>query len=202
MAKVILLNGSSSAGKTTLATYLQQLLPEPYQHIGLDQFRDGMPMRVRGLNAPIGSEGARGLNVVPGTLEGQPVTHIEFGDYGEKVLGLMRKTVAAFAVAGIPVIVDDLLFKTAYLRDYARTLDTAQTWLIGVRCDLADVKTREANRLGRFPGTAIAHYDTVHDHGVTYDAEVNTSLLSPRAAALEIIEALARPPRALRQAPP
>ena len=56
MANVILLNGSSSSGKTTLAETLQQLLPEPYQYIGLDQFRDGMPERVRGLNAPGESE--------------------------------------------------------------------------------------------------------------------------------------------------
>ena len=34
--KVIFLNGSSSAGKTTLAIMLQQLLPEPYQHVALD----------------------------------------------------------------------------------------------------------------------------------------------------------------------
>ena len=47
---IIFLNGSSSAGKTTLAIMLQQLLPEPYQHIALDQFRDGMPGRYRGLN--------------------------------------------------------------------------------------------------------------------------------------------------------
>ena len=82
MANVILLNGCSSSGKTTLAEMLQQLLPEPYQYVGLDQFRDGMPARVRGLNAPEGSEGARGLNVVPGRLQGAPVTEIHLGDFG------------------------------------------------------------------------------------------------------------------------
>ncbi|MGB1686483.1 MAG: phosphotransferase-like protein, partial [Pseudomonadales bacterium] len=34
---VIFLNGTSSAGKTTLALALQELLPEPYQHVALDQ---------------------------------------------------------------------------------------------------------------------------------------------------------------------
>ena len=50
MSNVILLNGCSSAGKTTLVA-LQNQLKEPYQHVGLDQFRDGMPGRVRGLNS-------------------------------------------------------------------------------------------------------------------------------------------------------
>ena len=46
MANVILLNGCSSAGKTTLALALQDVLTAPYQHIALDQFRDGMPGRL------------------------------------------------------------------------------------------------------------------------------------------------------------
>jgi chloramphenicol 3-O-phosphotransferase len=39
MGQIILLNGCSSAGKTTLAIKLQQLLQAPYQHMALDQFR-------------------------------------------------------------------------------------------------------------------------------------------------------------------
>ncbi|MEC7138496.1 MAG: hypothetical protein VXW50_05500, partial [Pseudomonadota bacterium] len=58
VANVILLNGCSSAGKTTLALKLQQLLSEPYQHVALDQFRDGMPGQVRGFNSPAGDSGA------------------------------------------------------------------------------------------------------------------------------------------------
>ena len=63
--RIILLNGSSSAGKTTLAVTMQQLLRDPWHHIALDQFRDGMGGRYRGLNSPPGTPGARGLNVVP-----------------------------------------------------------------------------------------------------------------------------------------
>ncbi len=63
--RIIFLNGCSSAGKTTLAIMLQQLLEEPYQHIALDQFRDGMPGKYRGLNSPSGTPGNLGLNVVP-----------------------------------------------------------------------------------------------------------------------------------------
>ena len=79
---VIFLNGSSSAGKTTIAGMLQQILDEPYQHIALDQFRDGMPGRFRGLNSPDGTPGALGLNVVPIQREGQRVTQIRFGSHG------------------------------------------------------------------------------------------------------------------------
>ena len=65
--RIVLLNGASSAGKTTLARAFQDQRQEPWFHLALDQFRDGMPPAYRGLNSPEGCPGARGLNVVPVT---------------------------------------------------------------------------------------------------------------------------------------
>ncbi len=196
MANVILLNGCSSSGKTTLAETLQQRLPEPYQYIGLDQFRDGMPARVRGLNAPPGSEGARGLNVVPGILDGARVTEIQFGDFGQAILSGMRQTVASLSCADIPVIVDDLLFERSFLDEYVRLLDSQSAWFVAVRCDLDVINQRESGRVGRFPGTATAHYDLVHAHGAPYDLEVDTTAAKPRELADAIIQRMQSPPQA------
>ncbi len=198
MSNVILLNGCSSAGKTTLALALQNLLPEPYQHVALDQFRDGMPGRVRGLNSPPGDPGASGLNVVPGELNGEWVTHIQFGDYGERVLAAMRRTVATLSEMGCNVIVDDLLFKRDYLEDYAAVLDPQKTWFIGVKCSVEVISEREALRPGRFPGTAIAHFEQVHEHGIDYDLEVDTTAADPAEVAVEIAQRLQQPPLALQ----
>lgn len=198
MSNVILLNGCSSAGKTTLALALQNLLAEPYQHVSLDQFRDGMPGRVRGLNSPEGDPGADGLNVVPGTLAGEWVTHIRFGSYGERVLSGMRRTVSTLARLGCNVIVDDLLFKREYLEDYASVLDPKTTWLVGVKCSREVVIQREAIRPGRFPGTAISHFDQVHAHGVAYDLEVDTSDTDTQLIAAQIIRRMESPPSALQ----
>lgn len=197
VGKVIFLNGSSSAGKTTLAVMLQQMLDEPYQHIALDQFRDGMPGRFRGLNAPAGAPGDLGLNIVPTEREGELVTDIRFGAIGEQVLRGMRRAIAAFANSGNNVIVDDLLFKPEYLQDYAEVLTGIETWLVGVRADLDVINAREAGRPGRFPGTASAHFHSVHAHGAGYDLEVDTSSCSPRDCAALIIERLRSPPRVL-----
>ena len=198
MSNVILLNGCSSAGKTTLALALQNLLPAPYQHVALDQFRDGMPSRVRGLNSPLGDPGASGLNVVPGELNGEWVTHIQFGDYGERVLAAMRRTVATLSELGCNVIVDDLLFKRDYLEDYAAVLDPQKTWFIGVKCSIEVISEREALRPGRFPGTAKAHFEQVHEHGIDYDLEVDTTAADPAEVALEIAQRLRQPPLALQ----
>jgi len=194
---VIFLNGSSSAGKTTLAIMLQQLLAEPYQHIALDQFRDGMPGRFRGLNSPGGSPGSSGLNIVPQEKDGELLTHIRFGEHGEQVLRGMRRAIAAFAQAGNNVIVDDLLFQPHYLDDYAIALANIPAWLIGVRCGLDIVNERESQRTGRFPGTATSHFHEVHAHEAVYDLEVDTSEASPKYCAEMIIERLQTPPAAL-----
>ncbi len=194
---VIFLNGSSSAGKTTLAITLQQLLEEPYQHIALDQFRDGMPGRYRGLNSPEDTPGASGLNIVPQAREGELLTHIQFGEHGEQVLCGMRRAIAAFAKAGNNVIIDDLLFKPDYLEDYAEALKGIPAWLIGVRCSLEVVNARESLRSGRFPGTATSHFHEVHAHNRGYDLEVDTSSAAPKACALAIIDRLKSPPSVL-----
>ena len=197
--KIIFLNGSSSAGKTTIAVTLQQLLEKPFQHIALDQFRDGMPGRFRGLNSPEGTPGALGLNVVPVDRDGEKVTEIRFGEVGEQILRGMRRAISAFAAAGNNVIVDDLLFKPEYLHDYAEALADHDAWLIGVRCSLDVVNEREAGRPGRFPGTATSHYHQVHEHGAEYDLEVDTTTTTPRACAELIIERLSSPPEALER---
>ncbi len=195
--QIILLNGSSSAGKTTLAHTLQQLLDEPWHHIALDQFRDGMGGRYRGLNSPQGTPGARGLNVVPVDHDGERVTEVRFGDLGKQVLRGMRRAIAAFAGEGNNVIIDDLMFEPDFLFDYVEALTGLDVLFVGVRCSLEVVNAREAKRPGRFPGTATSHFHCVHRHCV-YDIEVDTSQSSPRLCAQQIVERIAQggPPTA------
>jgi len=192
IGRIILLNGSSSSGKTTLAHTLQRKLPEPWQHVALDQFRDGLPGRVRGLNSPAGTPGACGLNIVPIQHNGARVTEIRFGPHGEAVLRAMRRSVAVLAREGINVIVDDLLFKPEYLDDYVLALEGLQVWFVGVRCPLAVVEQREAVRPGRFPGTATSHFHSVHAHGKTYDVQVDTAENEPLACKRRVAPALRR----------
>lgn len=198
VVSIIFLNGSSSSGKTTLALALQSVLEGAWQHIALDQFRDGLPGRYRGLNAPPGSTGASGLNVVPVDHRTGRVTEIRFGEHGEAVLRGMRRATAAFAETGQNIIIDDLLFEPSYLDDYIDVLAPFDVYFVGVRCPIEVVEAREGTRPGRFPGTALSHFDSVHAHGLTYDIEVDTAELSPRQAAARIQARLSQPPHAFR----
>lgn len=197
MSKVIILNGCSSSGKSTLAAAIQQLSAEPFQYISLDQFRDGLPMAMRGLNAPADSPGAQGLNVVPQMTADGPRTLIQFGAHGDQVLLAMRHSVAACADLGLNVVVDDLFFKRDYVEHYQQLLDPASAWLVGVHCDSDELAQREQQRLGRFPGTAVAHLEQVHAHGFQYDVEVDTTQTPALDNARKILERLATAPVAL-----
>jgi len=184
---VIFLNGTSSAGKTTLALALQELMPEPYQHVALDQFRDGMPARYRGLNSPAGTTGQRGLNVVPVTQpNGEAFTEVRFGEDGERLLRGMRRAMATMAAEGINIIIDDIILSPAFLDDYLEVMAGTRLYFVGVRCPLEVIAAREAARPGRFPGTAESHFELCHAHG-EYDIEVDTSAATPAACAGAVI---------------
>ena len=197
---IILLNGSSSSGKTTLSLMLQQLLRDPYQHVALDQFRDGLPGRYRGFNSPEGTTGFDGLNISPVDLNGESVTAVRFGVHGKKLLKGMRRAIATIVSNGLNVIIDDLLFEESFVVDYAHVLAEFDVCIVGVRCPLDVVRQRESERPGRFPGTATWHFDKVHEHMI-YDVEVNTASNSPRDCALTVMNALENKPTmsAIRQ---
>ena len=181
---IILLNGTSSAGKTTLALAIQDVSPTPVQHISLDQFRDGMPGRYRGMNSRGDEPGARGLNVVP--VAG--MTQLRFGDVGRLTLRGMRRAAAAFAATGIDVVVDDLLLEPDFLRDYLEVFVGFDVTFAGVHCDPDTLEAREKMRSGRFPGTALSHRRQVHE-GCEYDVEVNTASMTPRECAQRVLAA-------------
>lgn len=198
--RIILLNGSSSAGKTTLAHAIQEARSEPWFHLALDQFRDGMPPAYRGLNSPPGTPGARGLNVVPIDHQGERVTAVQFGDVGRRMLSGMHQAIAAFAAAGNDVVVDDLFLTEHVLDDYLSILEPFWVLFVGVRASLDVVNQREQARPGRFPGTARSHFELVHQHGI-YDLEIDTGRHAPAACAAMIGDRLDgdQPPRAFAE---
>ncbi len=189
--RIVLINGTSSAGKTTLALALQRLAPDYWHYWALDQFRDGMPPRYRGLNSHAGEPGARGLNVVPVAHETGRVAEIRFGDLGLRMLRGMRRAAASFALAGNNLIIDDLCLDAEFLFDYVHVLAALDVLFVGLRCPEATLRQREKARPGRFPGTAIRQDERVHTHAV-YDLEIDTSIISPEEGAHMVLERLAQ----------
>ena len=211
---IVLLNGTSSAGKTSIAKALQDLMETPYLHTGTDHFLPRVPPRYFVVSDGIHPATTEYfLLVYPGgaaravagraggeTVYGQGMlTEVRIGEGGLKLLAGMYRSIAALATAGIDVIVDNVIHDRRVLAAAVEAFAACRVLVVGLRLPRAVAEHRERARGDRGPGGAMAFYDLVHAHAL-YDLELDTALASPKECAGQIKQALHQPPhRALRE---
>lgn len=180
---IVILNGASSAGKSSIVKALQTVSDEPILDAGLDRFLWMLPQRY--LERPLWDE-VLGL----ATQAGLP---------GHQLVRGMHRAIAALSRAGWHVVADHVLVERAWARDCAACLADLPAYLVGVRCPLEVLLAREEVRRERTPGQAAAQHQRVYA-GLIYDLEVDTSILSAKECAWQIRARLAdgTGPRALR----
>ena len=186
--RIILINGTSSSGKTTLVRGLQASLPELWLEMGIDRFAYALPGRV--LGQPTWPQLFR--YVRPDGSSDGPFT-IETTVLGQRFISGMHATAAALAERGLNVIVDHVLLEQSWLEECALMWSEFRVLFVGVRCPLDVVMKRELERTDRTLGQAEAQFDVIHGWG-TYDVEVDTSVLTPGEAVAHIREALESSP--------
>jgi len=185
---IILLNGTSSSGKSSLLRELQRLLPEPYLDAGIDKFIWMLPGRY--LNMPLWSEVFSYHYPNPADLE---TFTIQVGPLGQQLTSGMHHAIAALAAAGNHVIADHVLLDPVWLRECVSLWQSFRVYFFGVRCPLEVVEQRERNRQDRTLGQARAQFDVVHAHAC-YDGEVDTSLEDVQTCARRILDGMANQP--------
>jgi chloramphenicol 3-O phosphotransferase len=174
--RVIVLNGGSSSGKSSIARALQELLaPTPWVTFGVDTLIGGLPQW-------LGGDG--------GGLDQAEDGSIAVGPAFTAIEGTWHRGLAAMAAAGANVIIDDVFLSGAASQARLRTaLAGLDVLWVAVRCAPKVAAGREAARGDRVTGQAVDQAERVHD-GVAYDLEVDTALLSTDAAARAVVEAL------------
>ena len=195
LGTIILLNGTSSAGKTTIAQALQNVLEAPYLHTGIDQLLiEHLP---KGL---IVRADVRGDGLDPATAEGwlavfrdDALAEVRIGPVGYRWLAGMYAAVAALSQAGLNVILDDVIHDPRVLRSAVETLPARQVFFVGIRCPLEVAEQREAARGNRARGGARTFHPRVHAHGA-YDLEVDSGRYTAHECALQIREGLQERP--------
>ena len=176
MTQVIVLNGGSSSGKSSIARALQDVLPGVWLTFGTDALAEALPGR--------GADPRSGLVLEPdGTVTVRP----EFRALEE----IWYQGLAVMARRGALLILDEVFLAGGAGQERFRGLlgDLDVLWA-GVHCDPRVAAGREAGRPDRVPGMAMAQAVVVHA-GVVYDVEVDTTGCSPAACARRIAEALA-----------
>jgi chloramphenicol 3-O phosphotransferase len=167
---VILLNGVSSVGKSSVAKALQRLATQPFLYVAMDHFLDMLPPRT--LNHPDGIT----FEVMKDAEN--PTIAVRTGVVADRALTGMRHAIAALAAQGNHIIVDDVMFGSGEEREYRALLGPFYFRLVGVFAPLAVIEARERRRGDREIGLARWQFDIVH-RGRVYDLEVDTSSATP-----------------------
>ena len=145
---IILLNGTSSAGKTTLAHALQPALGEPFCYYASDQLADaGFRSRRPSREAP---------------------------PERERFFDGFHRSIAAFASAGNNLIVEHIVEEQAWADDLRRLLAPFTVLWVGVHARAEELMGREQQRGDRQSGEALFHLKT-HRY-CRYDLEVDAML--------------------------
>lgn len=176
---VIVLNGGSSSGKSSIAQRLQDLLDRPWITLAVDDLIAHLAQSMIGAapappgRAPLLTFGAGGAVLVePGW---------------EPVEAAWYQGVAAMARAGLPVIIDEVLLAGgAGQRKLAARLDGLEVLWVGVTCDPAVAAARELCRGDRMAGMAASQAAAVHE-GVRYDVVVDTTARPAEDCAREVL---------------
>lgn len=181
---IILLNGTSSSGKTSILHALQDMLEEPYLEAGIDKFIWMLPERY--LERPLWDD-------VLGLAD-------RAGGTGHRLVAGMHQTIETLSRAGINVLADLVLVEPAWWDDCIQRFSGLPAYLVGVRCPLNVLEERERARRNRTLGQARVQYTVVHGDGI-YDLEVDTSRLPVEECARQICACVlsGRPPRALKR---
>jgi chloramphenicol 3-O phosphotransferase len=159
---VIVLNGGSSSGKSSLAICLQKRLSGTWLRLGIDDL-------IRAL-----SHGPTDPTVA-GSMEFKPDGSIAIGQAFRTAEASWYEGLAAIARAGTGVLVDEVFLDGG---DSQARLQTALEGLavvwVGVRCHPATAEARELRRPDRIKGMARDQAVRVHE-GVRYDIVVDTT---------------------------
>lgn len=150
--KIILINGASSAGKSTLARALQARLEEPFWHYSIDHLWAADVLPVERIRA--------------GEFEWASMRPAFFDGF--------HRSLAAFAGGGNNLIVEHIVETEAWMNRLLDLLAPFDVFFIGLHCPLPELLRREARRSDKRRAEAEADYAVVHNC-CQYDLELSTT---------------------------
>lgn len=163
--QMILLNGASSSGKSSLARAVQAKIDRPFWHISIDHLRDS------------------------GVL---PSARIKSGEFSWRAMREpffigFEQSLLAYLRAGNSLIVEHIMESEAWLHRLVGMLAGQDVFFVGVHCPLEELERRELARGDRPIGDARRDFFRIHEYCL-YDFEVD-SLIEPEQNAVALIAA-------------
>ena len=159
--QIILLNGSSSAGKSTLAKALQALIEEKrkesYEIVSIDDF----------------------LKMATDDVIYEDDVYEISGPLCEKVMQVFS--------TGRGVIIDHVITSERIFEQLKEAACPHRLWMVHVTCPLEIIQKRELERKDRCPGSAEASYTYLYPKE-GYDLMVDTHFMTASECANRILD--------------
>lgn len=163
--RIILLNGVSSSGKSSIGRALLPLLPDPWFLVPVDA-----------------------IGAMRSTVHTRVLDEAEIDEMLTRTRLGYHRAVAALASAGNDVIMDYPLSEAWRLTDLLQTLAGYDVTLVDVRCSQEELDRRESGREDRPVGLARSQ-TMVYAHG-EFDIAVDTTSTGPHECATTIVNGL------------
>jgi chloramphenicol 3-O phosphotransferase len=184
---LIILNGPSSAGKSSVVREMQKLWPRPLYAVGVDTVLTGWP---EGFfldhNESDPMKETEALRIVAG-LGPAPSWVPKLSDTFLAISRHALKSWATMNQDGIDVVIDHCIIEPTE-REQAQGLLVGAFW-VGVTCDFEELIRREAVRGDRYVGFASGTSAVVHQ-GMNYDMVIDTTSTPPEELAQQIFDAI------------
>jgi chloramphenicol 3-O phosphotransferase len=189
--EVIVLNGASSSGKTTLALALQDILDESWLVFGIDTLIGALPLALIDIHddATIGAR-PPAHDVRDGGLTFEANGEISVGAEYRRLEAAWLEGLATIAATGTRLILDEVFLGGKRSQDRLRGSFPGRhiAW-IGVTCEHNVAIERERIRGDRVVGEFEKQSTLVHE-GVVYDLVVDSTVHTPHELARQITEHL------------
>jgi chloramphenicol 3-O phosphotransferase len=161
---IVVLNGATSAGKTSIAKAMQKLLKPIFLHVSLDSF----------------------LEMFPGDYD-EINSKKERFDRRNMILSAMNVCIHSLASMGHHLIIDHVLDEPDVMLMLRNQLANFEIKVIGIYCPLPILEQRELTRLDRDAGLARGQFHNIHIDQ-NYDFELDSSQGSPEECAAKILD--------------
>jgi chloramphenicol 3-O phosphotransferase len=159
---VIILNGTSSSGKSSIAKQIQAQLKQPMIHAQIDHF-------LALFNFDNFKTGCESLEAVKTSFS------------------LFQNSIESMCKTKYPILIDTVFERAEYFQGTINAIHNRNTFLIGVHCSINELSIREKNRGDRRIGLASEQFNLVHEN-MNYDYEVDSSMHSSEECSTKIIK--------------
>jgi chloramphenicol 3-O phosphotransferase len=168
MARVVVLNGTSSSGKTSVARAFQDLAPSLFLNFSIDSILQTLPPKV-----------------IARMQRSEEISDLRYPELARAYHACVRELLSL----GHDLITDNAITARYQAELLVDAIAGHDVLLVGLDCRAAVLREREASRGDRRSGLAAQQLSGIHAW-LEYDVMLDSAVLSPEESAAEIARLL------------